>query len=522
MATPVGVADPVGVAKAAASETLERRRFAREVSEAHNAKLLMSRKPAHPVVEKIACALRRVPVKRGELVLLGLSGGPDSVALFHALLALRERLGLRLAAAHLNHGLRGAESARDEAFVRRLCAGAGVALEVGEAGGLRPGLSNLEERAREVRGAFLARVARRQGAAHIALAHHGGDQAETVLLRLLRGAGARGLGAMAPVGPGKLIRPMLGLRRDQIAAYLNAIGARFITDSSNFSTALSRNRVRHQLLPMLEREYAPRLGRRLAELAGEMRALDDLVGALAERELRSALDSAGAFDLTRLAELHPALVDAVLRSFIAHAAGSLRRIGRVHVDALRRLCLKGPPNGRCDLPGGWRAVRQYRRLSLRRRRSGELHPPFRATLPGKGTTVVAAAGMAFKAALMAPRDAAMPADHWQALFDADQVGRSLVVRNFRPGDRIRPLGAAGSRKVKEVFIEARVPAERRRSFPVVVLGDRVAWLPGLKRGEVGLITPTTRRVLRVTARRLDGGDEAAVANKQTAMVPFQV
>lgn len=480
----------------------------------------MSRKLVHLVVEKIAAALVRAPVGRGELVLLGLSGGADSVALLHALLGLREPMGLRLAAAHLNHGLRGAESARDEAFVRELCAACGVALEVGQAAGLRPGLSNLEERARELRCAFLARTARQEGAAHIALAHHADDQAETVLLRLLRGAGAGGLRAMAPVGPGKLIRPMLELRRDEIAAYLEAIGARFVTDSSNFSPALDRNRVRHQLLPMLEREYAPRLRRRLVELAGEMRALDDLIGALAERELRSALGPDGALDLARLPRLHPALANAVLRRFIEAAAGSLRAIGRVHIGSLRRLCLEGPPNGRCDLPGGWRAVRQYGRLTLSRRRRGEPRPPFRVTLPGKGTTAVEAAAMAFDAALMAPRDAVMPADHWQALFDADQLGTGLVVRNFRPGDRIRPLGAGGSRKVKEVFIETRVPAERRESFPVVVLGDRVAWLPGLKRGEAGLITAKTRLVLRYTARKLDGEAQTAVANEQTPMVPF--
>ena len=230
----------------------------------------------------IAGALDRIGVRRDAVILLALSGGADSVALFHVLVALRERFGYRLAAAHFNHHLRGDESDRDQAFVCDLCARAQIELVVGHAEDL--GGCNLEERARESRYRFLHSAADRMGAGHIALAHHADDQAETVLMRLLRGTGVAGLGAMAEAS-GRLIRPMLSLGRGEIIDYLNAIGARFVTDSTNCSPAILRNRLRAELIPMLERDYAPQFGRRLGELADEMRSLDDFVSAAAEAEL---------------------------------------------------------------------------------------------------------------------------------------------------------------------------------------------------------------------------------------------
>ncbi|MGA8059658.1 MAG: tRNA lysidine(34) synthetase TilS, partial [Candidatus Binataceae bacterium] len=232
-----------------------------------------------------------------ESILLALSGGPDSVALLYVLRELAPRFGYRLAAAHLNHRLRGAESDRDEAFVRDLCSTLGVELVVEQSSGLDPAASNLEERSRELRYAFLAAAAAQLGASRIATAHHADDQAETVMLRLLRGAGAAGLGAMpetmtlAPTGV-TILRPMLRAGRREILRYLDSIGARFVSDSSNAHQGFLRNRVRIDLLPELERDYAPGFRRRLAALATEMRELDDYVARAARTELDSRLREA--------------------------------------------------------------------------------------------------------------------------------------------------------------------------------------------------------------------------------------
>lgn len=469
------------------------------------------------IPRKVAQALERAELRSDDLLLLALSGGPDSVALLHVLRGLQPRLGFRLAAAHLNHRLRAAESDRDEEFVRELCAGLNVELVVEQASGLDPVASNLEERARQARYEFLARAACRLGAPYVATAHHADDQAETVMLRLLRGTGVAGLGAMAPVhalprlqgelrAP-KLIRPMLRVWRQEILGYLDAIGARFVSDSSNEYADFLRNRVRGELLPALERDYAPGLRRRLAALADEMRELDDFVTRAAAAELERRMRD-GILGLDGFAGLHPTLAAALLRAFVASRTGSLRRFSRRHIEDLHRLCLADSPSVSIALPGGWRAERRYAALALERRpeyaraRVQALAARFSVPLAREGRTEVAPAHFVFDSTVVAADAAPLPADLFEACFDAATAAAGLVVRNFVPGDRISPLGMEGRRKLHDVFVDCKLARARRRSYPVVTLKGEVAWLPGLVRGRVALVTPAARQVLRVRAREI--------------------
>jgi tRNA(Ile)-lysidine synthase len=488
----------------------------------------------------------------GDLILLALSGGPDSVALLHALRELAPRFGYRLAAAHLNHRLRGAESDCDEMFVREICAtlrvelvveqadnsgvAPGVALDPALGSALSPGAPNLEERARELRYGFLAAAAARLGASRIATAHHADDQAETVMLRLLRGAGAAGLGAMAETvarGPGGLtiVRPMLRVGRAEVLRYLDSIGARFVTDGSNADRGFLRNRVRAELLPALERDFAPGLRRRLAALADEMHELDDYVARAARVELEMRLvertpgagrmPGAGSdcFDLNldSFTRLHPALTAALLREFLARRIGSLRRFTRRHIDGLRRLCAGESPSATLDLPGGWFAERRYAVLALERRSAKaddgrrlaaaegfgavdfELPVGFKLPLAPEGVTKVPQAGFVFHSTVMPADAVSMPVSLYEACFDADRADGRLAVRNFVPGDRVFPLGMEGSRKVHDVFVDRKLPRSIRRTFPVVTLEDMVAWIPGMVRGRVALIGAETVRVFRLRA-----------------------
>jgi tRNA(Ile)-lysidine synthase len=484
------------------------------------------------LVGKIARALERAGLGRssssflesaGNTILLALSGGPDSVALLHALRALAPRFGFRLAAAHLNHRLRGAESDRDETFVRELCSTLGVGLIVEQAHNLDPALDpaapNLEERSREARYAFLAAAATRLGASHVATAHHADDQAETVMLRLLRGAGAAGLGAMAESGTlapdgMAILRPMLRIWRHEILRYLDSIGARSVSDSSNAHQGFLRNRVRSELLPALERDFAPGLRRRLAALADEMRELDDYVARAARVELGLRLNESAPggthgldLKLEGFAGLHPALAAALLREFLAERIGSLRRFTRRHIDALRRLCLDESPSAALDLPGGWRAERRYAALAIEKHPEAADDRPrlaadaegFTVVLAREGITKVSRASFVFHSSVV-PADAApMPVGLYEACFDADRAAAGLVVRNFAPGDRVPPLGMEGSRKLHDIFVDRKLPRPRRKTFPVVTLEGRIAWLPGMVRGRVALVTEETARVLRLDA-----------------------
>jgi tRNA(Ile)-lysidine synthase len=448
----------------------------------------------------VAGALRRAAISRGETMLAAVSGGPDSVALLLALWTLREEFGFALIAAHLNHGLRGAESDRDEAFVRALCARLGVELVAERAAALNSGSGNLEERARALRRRFLERTAEAKGASRVALGHQRDDQAETVLMRLLRGTGIAGLGAMAEVGPGRLIRPMLELGRAEIMEFLAARKAEFVRDRTNEEGDNLRSRLRCRLLPLLEREHGAGLSRRLAELAREAGAVDRLLEKLAQAELDAISRAPDRLDLARLVRLGAPLAPVVLRLFLARAAGSLRGIARVHLEALWRLCIAGPPNGRLDLPGGWQALRSYGELSLKRGQGAAAPQTYRVRLSLCGRTEVAGAGFIFESALLSANAVEMPGDLWSALFDAQEAAEGLVARNFTPGDRVRPFGLGGSRKVKELFIERKVPRPLRALYPMVMLGDEIAWVPGLVRGQPALVTEKTREVVRLRAR----------------------
>jgi len=463
----------------------------------------MVRDTEKKVVGAIEAALLRAGVPRGSSILVGLSGGADSIALTCALLDLRKRFSFRVVAAHLNHRIRGAESDRDEEFVRAMCARLGIELIVERADGLDASISlaNLEERAREVRREFLLRIADQVQADFVALGHHRDDQAETVLMRLMRGAGAAGMAAMAERGPGRLIRPMLSISRAEIREYLDARAIPFVEDSSNSSRDILRNRIRADLLPMLEREYAPGLSGRLVEVANEMRSLDELVTSIATRELDAMRVGVGALDVSVFGAVNRAVQAVVIRLFLSERLGTLRKISRAHIESVLHLALSGGPSDSIDLPGGWRGERDYNLLRLtdaRERKAGSAN--FSVAIAPHGITIVEAAGFKFEASTIAAADASMPDGLSVAMFDTSKIaGAGLVARNFMNGDRIHPIGMHGTRKVHDVFVDRKLPRARRERFPVVTLGDTIAWLPGLARAECALVIKATETVLRVEA-----------------------
>ncbi len=458
------------------------------------------------VVRAIEMALGRASVQRGSSLLIGLSGGADSVALTYALIELRQRLELKISAAHLNHRIRGDESDRDEEFVRAMCARLGIELivERAEVLGALIAAANLEERAREVRLAFLGRAADRVGADFVALGHHRDDQAETVLMRLMRGAGAAGMAAMAERGPGRLIRPMLSISRAEIREYLDARAIPFVEDSSNSSRDILRNRIRADLLPLLERDYAPGLGGRLAEVAGEMRALDELVVAIAVRELDAMRSGRGALDVSGFGAVNRAVQGAVIRLFIAERMGTLRRIARAHIEAIRELIVAGGPSDSIDLPGGWHAARQYNlfRLTNMRERIAD-SAKFSVVIVPDEITIVKEAGFKFAASTISAADASMPESLSIAMFDAAKIADGqLLARSFMRGDRMHPMGMRGTRKVHDVFVDRKIARARRNRFPVVTVGGEIAWIPGLARADCALVSNATETILRVEASEI--------------------
>jgi tRNA(Ile)-lysidine synthase len=416
----------------------------------------------------------------GEHVLVAVSGGADSVALLYCLHALASFWPVSLTAAHLNHRIRGLESDLDEQFVRDLCRRLQIplvctAVDVPARAAARR--QNLEEAAREARYGFLHTTADSVGAARIAVGHTLNDQAESVLLRLLRGSGSSGLAGIYPVLDGRIVRPLIEASRRTILRYLDALGASFREDSSNLNLQHRRNRIRHELIPLLEHSYNPRL---LKTLAREADLAREVSGYLDEQswELYQSLSCclAGGMSLAcrELTGLHPAMQKFVLRHAIREVRGSLRKISSAHIEAALGLAAKR--SGRSiRLPGGATVLRQFADLVFL------AAPPedagFCYELPVPGERSIPEAGLRFSARISEPRleSSGRACRKSRALLALDPPPPTLTIRTRHPGDR---YGGAGHKKLKKLLIDARIPLAERNRLPVVVAGSAVVWIPG--------------------------------------------
>ena len=447
----------------------------------------------------------------GDLVLAACSGGPDSVALLHLLLSLSPELPVEVFVAHFNHGLR-PEADADEAFVAGLAGGRGLRFVSGRSDVrkfAREHRLNLEEAGRRLRYDFLRRAARKLGATKIATGHTMNDQAETLLLRLIRGTGLRGLAGIAPVihdDPCPVVRPLLRLSRPQIEEFLTAEGLDWRLDESNLDRRFIRNRVRSELLPELERNYGRRVVEHIARLADIVREEESLMEGFS-REVSAVLMSgagkAGALDARVLGLLPVAMGRRVVREFIREVKGDLRGISYADVDRLLKL-----REGReTQVAGG---------LSFRRE-AGTLRPlgkkppvlrPFRVEWDGDGEVEVEAVRARFRGEnFLNPGPAGLKFDDSaRAFFDRAALRFPLVIRNRRPGDRYRPFGAPGSKKVKELLRSRGVDRTERDRRPVFTSGGEIIWIPGLPAAEKVRVRPGTKRVFMV--ERVPPGGEA--------------
>ncbi len=432
----------------------------------------------------------------GDRVLVAVSGGPDSVALLAALAKLAADYQVELIAAHYNHRLRGNESLRDQECAQDVARRLGLECVVDHATGLE-GSANLEARARQRRYAFLTEIADRQRCTKIATGHTLDDQAETVLMRLLRGTGWDGLRGIRPIHSNRIIRPLIHCSRLQVLGFLRSCGLPFCEDSSNADRRFLRNRIRHEVIPVL-RAINPKV---VAHLAAAAEIIGGESGLLEERA-RAALDAGvsadGALACAALIDAPAELRGRIVRSWLCAQRGSLRRLTAAHVEAIGRLAFATRPNGRIDLPAGLAVVREYSRLRLCES-AMRAETAARPLMPG---AVLQLAGWQIRAEV-APAGTAghtKPADLWSLLADADHIVLPLTVRTARRGDRMRPLGAGGRRKLQDIFVDRKVPLRTRHSIPVVESAGEILWVPGVARSEMALVTSRTFSTLRVVAR----------------------
>ncbi len=477
----------------------------------------------------------------GDGVVVGVSGGPDSLCLLHVLLRLRDehQYDLRLHVAHLNHGARGAEADADAEFVAAIAAEWNLPLTIEKRD--VPALARahklaFEEAARRVRYAFLTQMTGEIGMHKIAVGHNADDQAETVLMHFLRGAGPAGLRGMLPLTPitdyrlltpflqpptsnlqpPTLIRPLLKIPRSEIERYCadHNLTPRF--DRSNLDTTYFRNRLRHELLPLLE-TYNPNVRARLCHTAAVVAADYELLTQLRERAwakvVREELEAAIIFDRVDWRALPVALQRATLRQAAYRLRRSLRDVDFVHVEKARHVGLRGQTGAQATLPMGLALTVGYDTLTLGD--AGDAGPPpdepllwsdepLQVQLPG--TTPLPSAPLRagprpqwkLQAEVLEEWNAAQIADNpdpWTAYFDADTFAGPLVLRPRRRGDRFQPQGMGGhSVKLSAFMTNLKIPRAWRDHVPLLAAGDRVVWVCGRRLGAGVTVRPETRRV----------------------------
>jgi len=439
-------------------------------------------------------------VARGQRVLVAVSGGPDSVALLTALAALVKRFEIDVYAAHLNHRLRGEESERDQRCVERAAAWCGVPMHVERVTRVPTG-PNLEARSREVRYAFLARVAQRERCDRIATGHTLDDQAETVLMRVLRGTGHDGLTGIPAVRDDTYIRPLIECSRAAIITFLEKNHREYCEDSTNSDPRFLRNRVRHEVLPLL-RTLNPAIAEHLALTADIAAQETAYLEEQAQALLATARDVNGGLDIGRLMAAPPALQRRVVRAWLRSVRGHLEQLAEPHFAAIGKLVAAAVPSGSVVLPRGGRVLREYDRVRFTPEvgacQTGEDIP----VIVRPGMTVSLVSGWSVSAQVLR-RTADMSLPHGPSTFlaDAAQMPECLTVRCPRPGDRIQPLGLDGHRKLQDVFVDRKVARARRLSWPVIETEGEIVWVPELVRGARAPVTPASERLLQLTAQK---------------------
>lgn len=466
---------------------------------------------------------------RDEAVVVGVSGGVDSVALLYLLCALNGRDGwsLRPHIAHLNHQLRGPESAADAEFVSQLAKSLRLPITVesadvsarAEATGV-----SIEQAGREARLEFFERVCLSTGISTVVLAHHADDNAETVLQRIMRGTGFRGLVGIRPVRPLRegsairIVRPMLPLRRSEIEKYLADRGIAWRQDSSNTSDLYTRNRLRHELLPLIREKYNPQVDEALVRLAEQARHLDAYLTETAERMLESlvihhdnqtlALHAPGLTRKPRVIQTQ-LIRQAILRLGVGEAELTYR-----HVKSVVELAAGTEGSKAMHLPG-LRVTRKYERLLFERYGQIGTPPPIAEELRVglEGVTALPGYGLELSAEI-APvgeteiseyvrRRADRGTISYEEWMDADRIAPPLLARSRRPGDRFLPLGMTSVKKLSDFFIDQKIDADQRDR--AVVLCDQLGpvWVVPFRIDERVRLSRATRRVLRLTARVID-------------------
>lgn len=437
-----------------------------------------------------------------EKIILAVSGGPDSTALLYLMYDLRDELKCSLHIAHLNHNLRGEESDADAVFVKEQAQKLGLPITV-ESLDVKSMISkeSLESGARRIRYEFYEKVMSETHANKVVLGHTADDQAETVIMRFLRGSGAKGLSGIPPIRDDIYIRPLIETSRAEVEEYLQSLNIIPRWDSSNLSTEYERNKIRHELIPLLESNYSPNIKHILQQTADILREENDFL----TEQIRQAMgecihhQDSRSIDISipDLKKHHIALQRRILRLVIESLLGDLNRYNFNHLVALMDL-IDNNTGKTISLPRGIIAERIYDKIIISLESFQQPSEPFDYIIDVPDEIEIPDLGLSVRTVLSKSDYMAYSKDKFQKTFDYDKIKGNLHLRSRRNGDRFQPLGVSGTKKLKDFFIDEKVPRSQRDNVPILTDGNNILWIVGYQIDDRFKVTTQTKTELNVT------------------------
>jgi tRNA(Ile)-lysidine synthase len=435
-------------------------------------------------------------IQKGDGIVVGLSGGPDSVCLLHALYSLREKLGINLYAVHLNHMIRGKEAERDEEYSKCFAELLGIpfyskCIEV-EKYAKEHGMSS-EEAGRFFRYKLFNEVADEVGAKKIALAHNMNDQAETMIMRFIRGTGISGLGGIKPIRDNKYIRPILSCSRGEIEEYCEVNALNPVIDSTNKESIYTRNRVRLEFIPYIKKHFNPNIIESLYKNSEIFRDENEYIDSMAKHELKKIREKEG-INIIEFNKLHTALKKRVIRLMVEDVKGNLNGIEGKHIEECIRLIEKGKTGKTIELPDNINCAIDYSIFKVLKKTEA-LDYEYRLGVPE--TIYVREANMYVETKILEDNIENLTDKQFVKYWDCDKIKYGIIVRNRRDGDYIFPKGMEGRKKLKDILIDKKVPREERDRLLIFSIESEVLWIAGVRDSRNYKIDSNTKRVLEI-------------------------
>jgi tRNA(Ile)-lysidine synthase len=438
-----------------------------------------------------------------EKIILAISGGPDSIALLYLMNELQAELKCSFHIAHLNHQLRGEESDADAQFVIEQAQKLNIPITVESIDVKEMIMSkeSLESGARRIRYDFYERVMFATKANKVAQGHTADDQVETVLMRLLRGSGSQGLSGIPPIRDNKYIRPLIEISRKEIEEYLDSINITPRWDSSNLSTEYERNKIRHELLPLIENEYSPNIRNILQQTADILRADDDFLADLTKQAMDTCIKQdkkSLIINIPIFKNQHIAIQRRILRLAIESLLGDLLRYDFDHIKNLLDLINNRQSGKSISLPRGIIAEKSYENLIIRMENRQLEIEDYNYFIKVPGVTDIPELGLSVITKLEQMDKFEYSKNIYEKTFDYDKITGEIYLRSRRDGDKFQPLSMSGTKKIKDIFIDEKIPKSIRNNIPILVDGNNILWIIGYKISDRVKITTETKTRLIVT------------------------